>query len=247
MTSGRGSWSNVGAAFDLVADAHAEFVDRGPLAAIDIAVRERLLAIAESGPGAAADLGCGAGADAEVLIAHGWTVHLIDASARMLALAEERLRASSSVRFRRDDALESLRSDHERYDLGLLIGELLAYVERPEELLRALHARLQGGARVLGTYVRRQAILPRLSPADVLRDDGVVVTFVERDKRCDAPALVAKAFEDAHLARMLEHSVFVPIELVVLDGSARGAFVVAGGEQLDVVASRSTSQQGPQR
>lgn len=222
------TWRSVGQAFDTLADAHVAFVGNGPVTELDETVRTRLRSLASSRPvGWAADLGCGGGTNAQVLLATGWSVHLIDASARMLSHARSRLGPPSpNIYYTHGDAEQSMTTSARRYDLALMIGEILAYVDSPAGLLRAIVGRLQPGAPVIGSFMRRSVMLERLGDHEIRSNDPGEVNFVERPGVTGVrPALCARAYDDEYLVDLLECAGLTIAELMAPPDSPRGGFL----------------------
>lgn len=218
----------IGRLFDSYADDHATACDSGQLGPVDEWVHQQLASMVESSTELLAlDLGCGTGFWAQPLLASGHRVRLVDASEAMLALARERLGSTpvGAVEFVLGDAVAVGRSEADRYDVVLILGELTSYVESTSELLASVANAVQPGGVILGSYMRTEGLLPRLSGGDVLVNDGVELVFCERPALGPEGPLLARAHSDeAILAQLWECGLYV-VSTYKDAPSPRGAFV----------------------
>lgn len=223
-------WSAVGSCFDVLVEPHEQFSALGPRAPVDdwvsTALRQALRGVP---PGRVLDMGCGTGRAAALALAAGHHVRLIDASEAMLERAASRLAQVPLDRFElhRVDVLADLRKATTRYDLVLGVGEVLAYLPTPNRVVTLLCKRLRTGGRFLGTYMRRQELLRRLSASQVVRDDGDVLVLVERDNLPDGRTLWAQAFSDDYAAGLVAAAGLQLDELAASEGAARGGLLAS--------------------
>lgn len=218
----------VGRLFDSLADAHASSCESGRLAPVDEWIRQHLAFEAECRAiSLALDLGCGTGFWAQQLVDAGYRLRLVDSSERMLSLARERFQGSpiEEVEFVHGDAVAAVQSDAIRYGVVLMLGELTAYVESVSELLAAVNRVVHPEGIVLGSYMRAEGLLPRLSDGEVLMIDGDELIFCERSGLGSEGPLFARAHSDESIVTLLRQSGFDVVGRYKDASSPRGAFV----------------------
>lgn len=129
-------WSKVAQKYDQVVD-----LQIGP--ATRSMVRKR---VAEEGRlGKLAEFGCGTGFYTEVLVGKADSVVATDISPRMLALAEERIKAAN-VPFQEEDCQETSLPD-EAFDTAFI--SLVIHFTQPEKTLKEMHRILKPGGMLI--------------------------------------------------------------------------------------------------
>ena len=160
-------------------------LEQGPFQLEEARTRELILRFAPPPPATVLDVGGAAGAYALWLAERGYSVHLIDASPRLVAEACRRsgLAARPLASCQVGDA-RALRADDRSGDLVLLLGPLYHLTERFDRLqaLREAARVLRPGGRLLAAAISRWASALDGLARDLLADPGFR-TIVERDLR----------------------------------------------------------------
>lgn len=226
IPDGRWDPAAVGAAFDAVAHSHVAVLRSGEPDALDHWIKGVLDRWATSQGACILDIGAGGAEWSEPLSRHAGHLHVVDVSSVMLGLARELLSAPAErpIRFSCGDAETVLQDDERRYDLVLLVGEVLSYVPSPLALLDEVHGHLAPRGTVVGTYMRRQGLLAHLPEEDVADDTGNLLVFRERSARGHVPALWARAWSDAELAATIAAAGLQIVAQWHQDGARRGGF-----------------------
>lgn len=149
----------------------------------------------EHPPGRACVVGCGLGADAEFLAAHGWTTTAFDLSPN--AIEQARLRSAGAVTYRVADLLRLPDDLVGAFDLVLEIHTLQAMPDPPRRgAAGGVASLLAGGGTLLAIGLRDVGVASRPPPFPLTRDDlrllevgDVIATRVEE---LDGPLWLAE-------------------------------------------------------
>jgi 2-polyprenyl-3-methyl-5-hydroxy-6-metoxy-1,4-benzoquinol methylase len=161
-------------------------------------------------PGAALDVGCGAGVFAALLATLGWRVHAIDLSRAMLDAAINRCREVLGPRndlttFERAD-IDDFEAPRESYDLVLCLN-VLEYVDHDERALATIVTALAPEGRLLLSVPNRRSvvrIVERLSqPFRHLARHGRA-NYLDLQRHQYTPAEIDRRLEDLGLTKAKE-------------------------------------------